>query len=291
MKKPSPRALSGALKKMYQFCAFLSTLTSSKPPKRPFLDCIFGKGIGPASMLYDSGAEASLISLRLWRRIAPSLRPKRLPVNIKAKSASGNALTTHGCYLLPMKVLGRTIVHPFWVCSNLSRNSGGILGIDWIRRNKVSLNAITGAPQFEVATTPMSNAVLTESIFLPARCATLASVEVEREGQMSLSIKVPGCPQIFENEVLINSNSSRRAQVYLSNISPVAQRLPRGAVVGVAECVTEDELFPWHPGEEFSVSDTTPFISKSDQAKMKRKTPDLTESRKKQIIEQAKSKS
>ena len=46
-----------------------------------------------------------------------------------------------------------------------------------------------------------SQAILTKSVYLPPRSVTMAKIQVDSLGQQTLAIHVPGCQQIYRNEV------------------------------------------------------------------------------------------
>ena len=262
--------------------SFLNPIAS-----RPFVECNFQGTCQPTSLLYDSGSQISLLNRKIFRKIPISLRPKKLPVKINAKGASGGTLKIDGCYLLTLKILGRTIQHVFFVSSNLKGGSPGLLGIDFIKQHHLSLDTVTNKPCF-MSNPQQSTAILAKEVYLPARSATLASINVENPGQQALAINVNGCPQIYKNEVLINADSSKKVCVYLNNVSATAQRLPRGTPVGDLIAVDEEDIVPWHKDEKFSVKQTTPMISPDERNKMKRVKPVLTAERKAKIVQQAK---
>ena len=213
------------------------------------------------------------------------MRPKKLPIHIVAKNASGGHLQIDGCYLFQMKILEKSVSHPFFVCKNIKNE--GILGIDFIKHHGLSFDAEKNVPYFS-RPDKKCNAILAKEIYLPARSATLASIHATAAGLQTLAIQIPGCPQIFRNECLVNADTTKKVSVYLNNVSAAPQRLPRGTPVGTLEMTNDDDISPWHEEESFSVQKTTPLISKSDFSKVKPFPTVLTESRKKEIFAQAK---
>ena len=93
----------------------------------------------------------------------------------------------------------------------------------------------------------------------------MAEIQLKNLGQQTLAIHVPGCPQIYRNEVLLEANPEKKHNIYLVNVSTMPQKLPRGTPVGVLENVHESDLTPWNENEamsieELSVSETSPII-------------------------------
>ena len=239
--------------------------------------------VNTVPLLYDTGAGCSLINKKIFRKLHFSNRPRKVPIKIRAKSASGNTLKLEGCYLFEVKILNKTVFHPLFVCSNIKSN--GIVGQDFIRHHGLSFCAQSYSPYFVTPTRPKT-AILAKSVYLPARSATMAPVQVENLGQQTLAINVPGCPQIFRNEVLIEACSVKKHNIYLTNVSTMPQKLPRGTPVGVLEDVSDSDITPWYQGEAFSVSETSPTIPASEKARFQTKKPVLTKERRKEIINQ-----
>ena len=82
----------------------------------------------------------------------------------------------------------------------------GIVGQDFIRHHGLSFCAQSNSPDFVTPTRPKT-AILAKSVYLPARSATMAPVQVENLGQQTLAINVPGCPQISSLQTLLVHNS------------------------------------------------------------------------------------
>ena len=277
------------LKPLLSICTILSYLEKnpvSYPTnlfsQRPFVQCHINGLSNSVPFLFDTGAACSLLSLQIFRKLPLSNRPKKFPIKIKARSASGGVLKISGCYLFELTIQNKTVLHPIFVCKNLKSN---ILGHDFIKHHGLSYNAQTNMPYF---TSPEkeSTAVLAKSIYLPARSATMATIKVDSLGQQVLSINVPGCPQIYRNEVLIEACTVKKHKVYLANVSMVPQKLPRGTPIGSLELVDDSDLASWHQNDTLSVYETSPKIDPFEQSKFKKTGPVLTEERKKQIMKQ-----
>ncbi len=85
--------------------------------------------------LYDTGADISCLSLKVFRQIPPEPWRKKIEQSLlpKFKSAGGETLPVHGKYKLKAHVGTKEIQHEFYVISEL--NEPLILGIDFIRSN------------------------------------------------------------------------------------------------------------------------------------------------------------
>ena len=119
----------------------LNTLINSvNASQRPYVTCqLLNEKV---KLLYDSGADISIVANEVFQKamkqIPPHLRPKRIKIRLKAKSANGGRIDIRGCYLTPISVHGKRIIHPIFVGS---LRSNGLLGIDVINRLKLSYDA------------------------------------------------------------------------------------------------------------------------------------------------------
>ena len=106
---------------------------------RPYLAVSFEKM--SIKGLYDTGADISCLSEKIFRRVPPEKRPVRLttPTQAQLKSASGDQLEARGKYLLSIQLGKISIQHPFYVIRNL--NEDLILGIDFIHQHQLNYNA------------------------------------------------------------------------------------------------------------------------------------------------------
>lgn len=265
--------------------SIMCNVQCNKFTNRSYVNCYFGAV--PCQFLYDSGAEISILSQSIFRKIPPSLRPLKLPVKIQATSATGSRLSITGCYLLQVSILGRKINHPFFVVKNLKSNQG-ILGMDFINKHGLSFDAIAKTAYFGTlnpkgATLDKSHkALLAKEVYLQGQSKTLASINTESNGLLALSIGVEHCPQVFRNDVLINVIDNK-AKVYLTNASTLPLKIPRGTPVGIIEQVDEKELFPWQnvSSPTNASSSTTNPLPTTNSKPIK----PLSEARRKTIIE------
>ena len=87
--------------------------------------------------LYDTGADISCLSLKVFRQIPPQLRPKKIEQSLlpKFKSAGGETLPVHGKYRLKAHIGTKEIQHEFYVIPEL--NEPLILGIDFIQQHQL----------------------------------------------------------------------------------------------------------------------------------------------------------
>ena len=95
--------------------------------------------------LYDSGAQVSLMSSKVFRKIKVSLRPEKIKSKLNCSGVSGSKLRVLGCYFFNFTVLGQNVKHPIFVVDKIPGQSG-VLGIDIIKRMGLGLDVISNEP-------------------------------------------------------------------------------------------------------------------------------------------------
>ena len=258
--------------------------------KRPTIKVKFKGSTDYTNMLFDTGAQISILSTKSFRRIPPHLRPTKIPTNLSATGANGKAINIKGCYIMQVVVAGVMVNHPFFVAD--LPNNDGIVGIDLIKATKLSFDGTTGIPFFSKGP---KEARLAEDLFLQPRQAKLGAVNCEDscyDRTQVLSIFIPGCsPKIVEDQVLVKPSKHHRTKVYFTNVSQETMRIPKGTPIGEFEEVSEDQLEPWSPAKTMakimvpnSVQETT---TDPDPIRPPVQATPLTEERKKKIMEMA----
>ena len=87
--------------------------------------------------LYDTGADISCISEKIFRQIPPQNRPTKLAIDKSPnfRSAGGQPLPVRGLYKFAFTLNGKQIEHPCYVIPDL--NEPLILGIDFIQHHQL----------------------------------------------------------------------------------------------------------------------------------------------------------
>jgi hypothetical protein len=87
--------------------------------------------------LYDTGADISCISEKVFRQLPPLYRPQKLASDKTPnfRSAGGQPLPVRGLYEFNLKVDKKFIKHKFYVIPDL--NEPLILGIDFIQQHQL----------------------------------------------------------------------------------------------------------------------------------------------------------
>ena len=90
-------------------------------------------GGASANALYDTGAMISLMSEESFRKIPVDRRPERTEGQwLELCGVDQKPLAVKGLYSLPVAILGRKVVHKFYVVKDLS--SEVIIGADFIHK-------------------------------------------------------------------------------------------------------------------------------------------------------------
>ena len=259
-------------------------LGGEKAMDRPMVKVNLFGSKNEENFLYNSGAQVSLMSKRIFRKIKVELRPEKLNFNLTCSRVSGNKLKVMGCYFFKFKVLGKDIKHPIFVVDKIPSQSG-VLGIDIIKRMGLALDVIKNEPF--IVNNLVNEASITKDVFLPARSRQLCNIKVPHHFMIKndknlqvLQISVPSCKQIFPDEILIKPNEDGFAKVYITNSSYNNQRIHKGTHVGEVESVSVSEINP------FPVSSTTPFAV-PEEVKKRVDIPKLDEKRKRRILQAA----
>ena len=136
----SPAALTDAVQFLYQklFIDTVNEIKSTLKPsfRRPYLQTKIQNTVSVKG-LYDTGADISCLSLKVFRQISPELRPKKLESNKlpKFKAAGGQVLPVCGRYQFRVQIGTKTLQHEFYVIPDLSEPL--ILGIDFIQQHQL----------------------------------------------------------------------------------------------------------------------------------------------------------
>jgi transposase InsO family protein len=110
---------------------------------RCYVHVIFGDDTQTVSLLFDTGAAASIISGRTFERLKTNgALVEKLDATVALSNASGSRMRTAGAYNIRLRLQDTTIVAPFIVCLDLPH--AGILGMNVMRANGIILDPISG---------------------------------------------------------------------------------------------------------------------------------------------------
>ena len=118
--------------------AYTISIISNEKKKigRPFVSIRIG--CQDTRALYDTGADISCISEKLFRQIPIFSCPKLIPslTGQEITNANGTFLEVKGAYMMMMRILGKNIMHRIFVVRDLSEPV--ILGSDFIHQHQLS---------------------------------------------------------------------------------------------------------------------------------------------------------
>ena len=121
----SPAPITDAVNFLYQklFNDTVNEIKSTLKPsfRRPYLQVKVQNSVSVRG-LYDTGADISCLSLKVFRQIPPQLRPKKVEQSLlpKFKSAGGETLPVHGKYRLKAHIGTKEIQQEFYVIPDLN---------------------------------------------------------------------------------------------------------------------------------------------------------------------------
>ena len=189
---------------------------------------------------YDTGASISCTSTRLWRKLPPDKRPQKLDMHVTATSASGEKLDIQGCYLMKCTVFGRTIEHPFFVCRNLKSDT--LLGIDFIKAAGLNFDAYSGEVYLREPSGKSKDVKLMtrqETYIAPRSTAVVSASLQDNRSKVRpilstcvIDIGLNGCPQLANDNVLLQSDKNGLCKMLLTNSGVTPLRLPRLTNIG-----------------------------------------------------------
>jgi hypothetical protein len=120
------------------FADAVSEIKSNLKPKfnRPYLWVQVQNAIKIRG-LYDTGADISCMSEKIFRQLPPQKRPIKLDIDKfpNFRSAGGQPLPVRGLYKILFTLNGKQIKHPCYVIPEL--NEPLILGIDFIQQHQL----------------------------------------------------------------------------------------------------------------------------------------------------------
>ena len=191
--------------------------------------------------LYDTGAAITAANEEFFNANMRS-GARRLPDIDKLMcitAANGERLSTEGCYETQVWMDGRWLPGAFFVVKGLS--SPLILGIDFIKRNKLDFHASTGEVTIEEDSSQMRTCKETR---IPAGSMKMVKVRAAdlhcTPGEVLVasidSRQVPICG----SDMIIGSEGTCH-YVMVDNVMDVELTIPRGTVIGAVEIVRETE--------------------------------------------------
>ena len=230
-----------AITALYTYTIAIMT-NEKKKIGRPFVSIRIG--CQSTRALYDTGADISCISEKLFRMIPPTRRPEMIPslAGQEIKSASGNFLEVKGAYTMMMNILGKNIQHRIFVVRNLSEPV--ILGSDFIHQHQLSYCPIRhviywpGGNQWVKGHAQLASEVKLAPFSVQNVKVNLYTEDGARPRQrapMIINVISVLSPLITGGPALIEADSAGQAIIELYNCGPDTIDLPRKEPIATME--------------------------------------------------------
>ena len=226
------------------------------PTNRPTIDCQFYGSATPATALYDTGAQVSIISEATFRKIPVDLRPPQRPgPKATLTSVAGDPLPVRGMYRLRFNLRGRSLEHDFYVVSNLRTEA--LFGVDLIKRHNLSYHAKSNTVNLgdiaAISTWDKASLISASAITIPplgtstvhARIMSTPTIAISGPGTAYIkptSTKIP----VAADEGIVTFSTTGHCRFLINNLSHSDLHLPANTWLGNAE--------PIDPGEVASIS-------------------------------------
>ncbi len=244
---------------MYQklFTDTVNEIKSTLKPsfRRPYLQIKVQNSVSVRG-LYNTGADISFLSLKVFRQIPPELRPRKIEQSLlpKFKSAGGETLPVHGKYKLKAHIGTKEIQHEFYIIPEL--NEPLILGIDFIQQHQLwycpknQSFAWEGQPNWGTGHLKVCSAVT-----IPPLSVAFIKVAIRTEGGAPpgegnlclATIASSQHPLITGGPYLVTPDSLGQVTMAVKNCAPTELELARNDFIGTLENVTGCETREINP--------------------------------------------
>ena len=243
----------------------------TKKSKRPYISGTLCNT--KFSALFDTGADISCISEKLFRQIPVNNRPQKLPPdpNCLFKSAGGQTLDVKGKYRLPISMQGKNVSHNFYVIKDL--NEPAILGIDFITEQKLQFCPQSREfywqgdhQQWKKGTLKTTSAITLDPLSvntLKVSLLTETNCRPTTETPCMIEIKSSDFPFVSGGPALIKIDNLGLACVQIQNCAPFPLEIPRGTQIGQFENISNCDVDQINPQYINSVADQLQKQSKS----------------------------
>ena len=214
-------------------------------------------GCQDTTALYDTGADISCISEKVFRQIPIDSRPEMIPslAGQEIKSANGNFLEVKGAYMMMMRILGKNITHRIFVVRNLSEPV--ILGSDFIHQHQLSYCPARqviywpGGNQWVRGHAQLASEVKLEPFSVQNVRVNLYTEDGARPRQrapMILNVISVLSPLITGGPALVEADGAGQAIIELYNCGPDTVELARQEPIATMENAETFEMEKMCPG-------------------------------------------
>jgi hypothetical protein len=206
--------------------------------------------------LYDTGADISCLSQKVFRQIPPQQRPRKIEGGItpKFKSAGGQILPVDGKYQFTVQIGTKSIQHEFYVITDL--NEPIILGIDFIQQHQLwycpknRSFAWEGQPNWGTGHLKVCSAMT-----IPPLSVAFVKVAIRTEGGAPpgegnlclTNIASSQHPLVTGGPYLVTPDTLGQVTVAIKNCAPTDLELARNDFIGTLENITGCETRELNP--------------------------------------------
>ena len=202
------------------------------------------------TMLVDTGSDVTLISAEVFKAMNMDKSLLR-DVSTCLTTADGDPLEVMGITTIPLDFCGQSFDHQVVVAS--IGELSGILGIDFLSANKVSIETSEGmlrSPKFEIKLHHQSNSIvcarvhLTDTVHIPARSEIFVEGEVRghfnesQDGCLEPLVKFKGGCDLLIPKSLVKMTESK-VLFSIWNPTPDARILKKHAQVASVQTVEQ----------------------------------------------------
>ena len=216
-------------------------------PNRPYTKIEIGKLSKRA--LYDTGADISCISERVFREIPIELRPKKLNSPPYFKTAGKEVLSPKGKYEFQVVVEGQKKTNAFYVINNLSEDV--ILGMDFIRthqltfcpiRNDFSWGSDKTWSTGGMRTTQVEKMEPLSSKVIKVNLLTNIGKIPDVHNPCIATVAVKDYPLFSGGPAIIKPSKEGQSFIEIFNCSPIEKEIPRGSFIGYIEPILDNRI-------------------------------------------------
>ena len=222
----------------------IANIQPNRVSQRPYVSCLSHSVTYEA--LYDTGADICCLNEKIFRQIPAGQRPPRSMEHSPRQftTAGGQALNVRGKYEIPIEVMGKKFLHPFYVVNGLSEQA--IIGVDFIHKNQLDYSSTKKRFQWAKDGIPKWNEGVIRvraSQILPPLTTAAVQVNVFTEentrpgtdAECLAQVAAPEHPLLTGSPSLIKVNSLGQSIVYVQNCSTDEVKLEREEIIGMIE--------------------------------------------------------
>ena len=191
------------------------------------------------SWLFDTGAVSTCMPTRIFKDIFKNKPlPQKIHSTLNLKSASGDALTQYGTFMLQMTIRGKIYSHPVIILDILD---DCILGIDFMHKHKVSYD--TSKRQILLDQQFIQTIHATKQIIVPALSSKIVKMRFAGtplpEANFIATIAAPQHNTISGMPQLVSINNDKICSIVIDNCAPYNITIDRDAILGIVEMETD----------------------------------------------------